>query len=317
MKISQKMLGCTLAGGMFFMSSPAFAEETKNVIDIGQNAKVYTSYSTIYNEDASVKTSIRASFIDDAKSNKQIAIIDTDGSHINADKKIINTDFTGTQPGKMTANLEWASSYQIGMELQDTEAQFYKVLPTNTIDTKSVTSTVGYTLGGGIKLSDKPDGSISSNVNWTTSVKYDQSDYKTFLKSDSDKQIKWNISFASTMNQGYGPYTRDSYDVTYGNQLFMKSRNGSVWAKDNFLSSEEMPGLASYGFSPGVIAVVTADKNITAPSKLRVKFGRTKDSYNLKWNGVAWVGNQEKDINPLYAGTLYEIDWSNHQLIAK
>ncbi|OUB34706.1 hypothetical protein BK708_05395 [Bacillus thuringiensis serovar yunnanensis] len=123
------MLGYTLASSMIFMSSPVFAEETNNVVDIGQNAKVYMSFSNIYNEDASVKTSIRASLIDDAKSNKQIAIIDTDGSHINADKKIINTDFTGAQPGEMTPNLEWASSYQIGMELQDTEAQFYKVLP--------------------------------------------------------------------------------------------------------------------------------------------------------------------------------------------
>ncbi|MHA2890517.1 hypothetical protein [Bacillus cereus] len=50
------------------------------------------------------------------------------------------------------------------------------------------------------------------------------------------------------------------------------------------------------------------DKYVTAPSKLKVTFGRTKDSYNLKWNGVAWVGSQEKDINPLYAGTFYEID---------
>ncbi|EOO57811.1 beta-channel forming cytolysin [Bacillus cereus VD196] len=294
-----------------------FAQEQKNVVDIGRDTKVYTSFSTIYNEGAKVKTSIQVSFIEDPNSDKRIAIINTAGSNIAADKKIIDKSFSIGKPGETIAGLEWPSSYHIEMELKDEQAQFYKVVPANTVDTKSVMSTVGYAIGGGIKMSEKPDANISGAVNWLTSVKYDQSDYKTFLTYDSDKKVNWNISFVSAMNQGYGPYDRDSNNLTYGNQLFMKSRNGSVWAKNNFIANEEMPGLASYGFSPGVIAVVITDKDVTKPSKLNIRYGRTKDLYSLKWGDIAWVGGLEKNINSTWGGTYYEIDWSNHQIIEK
>lgn len=37
------------------------------------------------------------------------------------------------------------------------------------------------------------------------------------------------------VNQNWGPYDRDSWNPVYGNQLFMKTRNGSMKAADNFL----------------------------------------------------------------------------------
>lgn len=317
MKYKRNLLASTLLAVSIFALSKqtTFAQENQNIIDIGQGAKVVQDFSTIYNEDAKIKTSIQASFINDPNSNKKIAIISTAGSNIAADKKIINTSFAGGEPGEYTANLEWPSSYQIKMELNDDHSKFFKAAPANTVDTKTVTSSVGYTIGGGIKVSDKPDGSISGSVAFSTSAQYSQADYKTFLTSDSDKKIDWKISFVSAMNQGYGPYDRDSNNPTYGNQLFMKTRNGSVWAKDNFISNEQMPGLSSYGFSPGVIAVVITDKNETRPSPIKITLGRIKDSYNLKWNGVSWAGNMVKNVNLTYGSVSYKIDWENNRLI--
>ncbi|OUB07095.1 beta-channel forming cytolysin [Bacillus thuringiensis serovar yunnanensis] len=317
--ITKLFLGTTLAFSSLLSSEHvSFAQEQQNVVDIGKNAKVYNSFSTIYNVSSQMKTSIQVSFIEDPNSNKKIAIISTAGSNIAADKRIVDVDTPfPSEPGENVAGLEWPSSYHIEMELKDNQSQFYKVAPANTVDTKSVTSSVGYTIGSGIKMGDKPDGGISGNVNWSTSVTYNQSDYKTFLAYDSDKKVNWTISFVSAMNQGYGPYDRDSYNPTYGNQLFMKSRNGSVWAKDNFISNEEMPGLASYGFSPAVIAVITTDKDTMTPSKLQIRYGRIKDRYDLKWGGVAWAGDLQKNFNNLWGGTYYEIDWGNHRLIDK
>ncbi|HDR4441078.1 hypothetical protein BK720_06610 [Bacillus thuringiensis serovar brasilensis] len=56
----------------------------------------------------------------------------------------------------------------------------------------------------------------------------------------------------------------------------MKSRNAVYWAKDNFISSDEMPALAAYGFSPDMIAVVVADKSEKS-SNLKVTYTRTSD----------------------------------------
>ncbi|HHQ2480909.1 TPA: beta-channel forming cytolysin [Bacillus cereus] len=291
------------------------AQEQTDVIDIGQGVHVYTSFSTFYNKDVKVKTSIKASIIDDKKSNVKMAIISTDGSNLDATKEIQSTIFPGSASGETTAKLKWPSSYGIEMQLFDQNAQFYKVAPSNTVDTKSVTSSVGYTIGGGIKISDKPDASALGSVNFLTSVKYDQSDYKTFLTSDTDKKVSWNVSFISAINQGYGPYDRDSSDLTYGNQLFMKSRAASIWAKENFLSDEQMPGLASYGFSPGVIAVIMVDKNVKTPSKLKIQFGRSIDSYNLRRNGLLWVGHLQKNIGYNFSAVNYKIDWENNKLI--
>ncbi|QWI73027.1 beta-channel forming cytolysin (plasmid) [Bacillus mycoides] len=318
--IMKMIMGTVLSCSMFsFGGNAIFAQEQKRkFVDIGQNAQVINSFSTLYNPQSKMKASLQISFINDPNSDKQIAIINTDGSNIDADNQIIHKQWPGAQSGEASAILEWASSYQIEMELKGEGAQFYKVAPTNTIDAKSVTSSVGYTVGGNIKMSDKPDGGITGGTNWSMSVTYNQPDYKTFLTSDSDKKVNWNVSFVSAMNQGYGPYDRDSNNPTFGNQLFMKSRNQSVWAKDNFLSKNQMPALASFGFSPGMIAVIIADKTITTPSDFKVTYGRTSDLYFMNWTGIGnWAGILKKDDSKMFTYMNYAIDWKNHQLIVK
>ena len=42
------------------------------------------------------------------------------------------------------------------------------------------------------------------------------------------------------VNQNWGPYDRDSWNPVYGNQLFMKTRNGSMKAADNFLDPKQV-----------------------------------------------------------------------------
>ncbi|MCC2544718.1 beta-channel forming cytolysin [Bacillus thuringiensis] len=300
----------------------------ESIVDIGengQNAKVYNNFSTLFDEQAKIKTSLLVSIIDDPYSNKQIAVIKTDGSNISANKSVEGlTDEYGHEAGYMSAVLKWASSYNIGMELTNENSQFYKVSPINTIDTKTITSSIGYNIGGEIKVSDKADGGGSVGMNWSTSTSYDQPDYKTVLETDTANKVQWRIPFISTMNQGYGPYNRESDDSIYRNQLFMKSRNAATWAKDNFISSDEMPALASYGFSPGMIAVVIADKSEDI-STFKITYTRNSDDYRMDWtsffNGVHgsgagwWVGGNIKDVSKGISVHNYSVDWKNHRLI--
>lgn len=311
----------------FLVYSPVSSADTKtnDVIDIGENdkkAKVYNNFSTIFDEQSKMKTSLLVSMIEDPYSNKQIAVIKTDGSNINANKFVKGlSDNNGNTAGYMSALLKWASSYNIEMELPNKNSQFYKVSPINTVDKKTITSSVGYNIGGDIKVSE---GSGSGSMNWSTSTSYDQPDYKTVLDTDTDNKVQWKVPFVSSMNNGYGPYTRNSDDSIYRNQLFMKSRNASYWAKDNFISSDEMPALAAYGFSPGMIAVVVADKS-EKKSDLKVTYKRTSDDYRMDWTSALsgvhgsgpgwWVGGNIKDVNTDTSSHTYVLDWENHKII--
>lgn len=285
--------------------------------DIGKDAKVFNVFSTLDDSQNKMKKSLKVSFIDDPNANKKIALISTDGSNIDADKQIPPGN------GYMGSILQWSSEYHMGMELSGGSSSFHKVSPINTIDTKTVSSTVGYTVGGTIKIGSSADSSISSGANWSTTTSYNQPDYKTILTKDTSKQVQWEVPFVSAMNQGYGPYTRDSNDSIYGNQLFMKSRNANVWAKDNFLSSNEMPTLAAYNFSPGVLAVITADKS-EKTSNLTVTFKRVSDNYYMDWiaflggyhaSGAGWWKGKNEKGKEKTSSSKYVLDWENHNLI--
>ncbi|MGH1287813.1 beta-channel forming cytolysin [Bacillus toyonensis] len=312
----------------FALFSPTSLADTKTVnpVDIGQGAKVHQNLSTKQDASNNMKTSLEVSIINDPNNNKQIAVIKTDGSFINADKEITGQPYAGHEDGYMAADLKWASSYGIKMELPNQTAKFHKALPINTVDKKTITSTVGYNIGGDIQMTD---GKASGGTTWSTSASYEQPDYKTILENDTADTVQWKVPFVSAMNQGYGPYTRDSSDLTWGNQLFMKKRTGSWATKDNFISSDEMPTLASYGFSPGMIAVVVADKS-EKTSKLKVTYTKNSDDYKLGWintintkpwplpSGIIdehWIGSNTKDVSSSTSVNDYTIDWEHHRLI--
>ncbi|HDR4441079.1 hypothetical protein BK720_06605 [Bacillus thuringiensis serovar brasilensis] len=112
----------------------------------------------------------------------------------------------------MSAFLKWASSYNVEMELSNANSQFYKVSLINTVDKKTITSSVGYNIGGESKIGAKVGGGTSGGMNWSTSASYDQHDYKTVLETDTSHNVQWKVPFVSSMNQGFGLYTRVSDD---------------------------------------------------------------------------------------------------------
>ncbi|PYE88089.1 beta-channel forming cytolysin [Bacillus sp. 196mf] len=328
---NSKILVSTLSISTFLALSGhnIYAEnQSLNTFDLGKSAKVYNSLSTILDPTSQIKTSLHVSFIEDPHSDKNIAILSTEGSNIPAGKKIISKEGDdGSEAGYKSAILQWASLYNISFEITEGKAKFYKVAPVNAIDSKNVTSTVGYKIGGSVKISDNPEGSISGDATWTTSTSYSQNDYKTLLDTDTDKKVQWRVPFVSAMNQGYGPYTQDSYHIYNGNQLFMKSRNGSVYAQNNFISSDEMPPLASYGFSPGMIAIISAEKDDDI-SEMKIKYDRVSDNYWMDWYGGygnrhgwgvigCWMGTNFKEQHQVNSTHQYKVDWKNHKLQEK
>lgn len=96
------------------------------------------------------------------------------------------------------------------------------------------------------------------------------------------------------MNNGWGPYGRDSYDPTYGNELFLGGRQSSSNAGQNFLPTHQMPLLARGNFNPEFISVLSHKQNDTKKSKIKVTYQREMDRYTNQWNRLHWIGNNYK-----------------------
>ncbi|HDR4949140.1 TPA: beta-channel forming cytolysin [Bacillus cereus] len=296
--------------GIFTQNIVSYADTSK-VEPIGSGASIYHNFDTTYDQNKSIKTSLKVSFINDPNSNKKQAVISTEGSYVAAQTKI-------EEISNRYSILTWPAAYTTTLELSlNDTASLYTVAPTNVIDSKTVTSAVGYTIGGNIKTvagKNKAEAEAGLNVGttWINTVAYQQSDYKTILEEFTNKEATWSVNFVSLMNQGYGPYHRESSEFVYGNQLFMKSRTSNN-AKDNFISADQMPALVGYGFSPGILAVITADKNEKL-SYFTIKYGRDIDAYHITWRDAHWYGTNMSDSSENSRQT-YGLDWENNKLI--
>ncbi len=70
------------------------------------------------------------------------------------------------------------------------------------------------------------------------------------------------------MNNGWGPYGRDSYHSTYGNEMFLGSRQSNLNAGQNFLEYHKMPVLSRGNFNPEFIGVLSRKQNAAKNQKL-------------------------------------------------
>ncbi|PGA48663.1 leukocidin family pore-forming toxin, partial [Bacillus pseudomycoides] len=115
---------------------------------------------------------------------------------------------------------------------------------------------------------------------------------------------------------GNGFYDRDSSSFN-GNQLFMVTTSGLRSAKDNLVPQDKLPSLTAYGFQPGTIAIITADKDEES-TDLAVKHSRERDVYQM-FKPVGWKGYNEKNINidPNQNTSVdqYKIDWKNNKIV--
>ncbi|MHA4327928.1 beta-channel forming cytolysin [Bacillus cereus] len=315
MTLGVSTLGSTTSAFAAEHTTGASGQATPKSEAIGKGATVYSNYSVLENSLKDIKTSLKVSIIKDPNSDKQRAIISTDGSRIAANKTLLSgwNDYY--------AAIKWASSYDVQMELPNSkqEAEFHEVSPIDEIREKKVSNSVGYKIGGEIQADLA--GKVGGEVNWSTSVEYNQADYITRLKKSNAHTVQWNVPFMNAMNGTYGPYDRDSNDSVYGNQLFMKSRLNNN-AVDNFIPTEQMPALSAEGFSPGVIAVVEVPKNSEELTDLTVTYARHSDKYSLRWLNVNsffsnWVGSNTKNVSSTDSSHRYTIDWKNHKLIEK
>ncbi|MGZ0075600.1 beta-channel forming cytolysin [Staphylococcus aureus] len=231
------------------------------------------------------------SFIDDKNHNKKLLVIRTKGT-------IAGQYRVYSEEGANKSGLAWPSAFKVQLQLPDNEvAQISDYYPRNSIDTKEYMSTLTYGFNGNVTGDDtgKIGGLIGANVSIGHTLKYVQPDFKTILESPTDKKVGWKVIFNNMVNQNWGPYDRDSGNLVYGNQLFMKTRNGSMKQQRTSLILTKQVLYYLQGFHHTFATVITMDKSIQTTNKYRCTYVRVRDDYQLHWTSTNWKGTNTKD----------------------
>lgn len=136
--------------------------------------------------------------------------------------------------------------------------------PKNQDESREVKYTYGYKTGGDFSINRGGlTGNITKESNYSESISYQQPSYRTLLdQSTSNKGVGWKVEAHSINNMGHDhtrQLTNDS-DDRVKSEIFSLTRNGNLWAKDNFTPKDKMPVTVSEGFNPEFLAVMSHDK---------------------------------------------------------
>ncbi|UHA74982.1 leukocidin family pore-forming toxin [Paenibacillus sp. 481] len=308
-KVTQLLLATVMSISILFPTSAVHATSAPAVVDIGKNAKTFTSYDVTDNRnpDNSVTLSTKVTVIDDPNADKKIAIINTSGSYMKANP-IVNHEYIG--PMNLRSTMKYPSEYHVGLKIEDPHAKFYSVTPTNENEVSRVTKTVSYGIGGSINVSEQPSFGIEARADWSDSISYDQPSYKTDLIKQDTKEVRWNVNYT-----GYQGYDRNSYHGLYGNQMFMWGRAYFGFANQNLIGIDSLSQLTKNGFSPSTISVVIVDKDYKGVTPVYLETEKKYDLYTLyqgTFGDIQWVGQNDKNVSSTSYGRYIEIDWNKN-----
>lgn len=287
---------CLFLSGNITHVKAAKLHET--ITSAGKNAEVYTSSDA--SDTSNVKTTVSASFIKDTNDSNLTALVSVKGfipSKLNKYGYYYN------------GFMDWTSQYDMVIESSDKNkaVKILESIPHNQIEKIDVTETIGYSIGGNISVS-KGSGSSGGNSSYSVqrSIKYQQPDFKTIQTADGITKSSWSLVF----NKTKAGYDRDSYNILYGNELFMKSRYSNTGI-NNLVDNKDLSSLISGGFTPDIVTALKAPKDIEK-SIFTVTYKTYQDLYSVKWTGTEWWGSNIKARTPNSITHTYELDWENN-----
>lgn len=195
----------------------------------------------------------------------------------------------------------------------DNKVKISDSTPVNSIRNKEVSESITYGIGGGVKVEGKtPGANVDSNAAFTKTISYQQPDYETVKTTGTTNTASWKTTFTETRNG----YTRTSWNITYGNEMFMVGRY-AYNVKQNFTPDYQLSHLITGGFSPSYGLVLKAPKD-TKKSFVKVYMSRKSETYSETWSGFNWHGRNYSDqSNPDWSSDVsltFEIDWQKHTI---
>ncbi|HDZ8659505.1 TPA: bi-component leukocidin LukPQ subunit Q [Staphylococcus aureus] len=268
---------------------------------------LYKTTATSDNDKLNMSQILTFNFVKDKSYDKDTLVLKASGN--------INSGYTKpTSDNSISSQFYWGAKYNVFISSEGNDSvNVVDYAPKNQNEEFQVQQTLGYSYGGDINISNGLSGKLNGSESFSETISYKQESYRTTIDRKTDyKTIGWGVEAHKIMNNGWGPYGRDSYDSIYGNELFLGSRQSSSNANQNFLSTHQMPILACGNFNPEFIGVFSHKQNKNKKSKIKVTYQREMDEYVNYWNGIHWIGFNHKAQNIATHTSIYEIDWEKN-----
>ncbi|MEW4862370.1 leukocidin/hemolysin toxin family protein [Staphylococcus aureus] len=315
---------CTLALSTTFMLLPetSFAKIESEIKQVSEknldgDTKMYTRTATTSDSQKNITQSLQFNFLTEPNYNKETVFIKAKGT-IGSGLKILEPN------GYWNSTLRWPGSYSVSIQNVDNNknTEVVDFAPKNQDESREVKYTYGYKTGGDFTIqSGGLSGNITKESNYSENISYQQPSYRTLLdQTTTNKGVGWKVEAHLINNMGHDhtrQLTNDSDNRTK-NEIFSFTRNGNLWAKDNFTPKNKMPVTVSEGFNPEFLAVMSHDKNDKGKSRFIVHYKRSMDDYKINWNKHGfwgyWSGENHVDQKEEKLSALYEVDWNTHDV---
>ncbi|HDJ7805939.1 TPA: leukocidin/hemolysin toxin family protein [Staphylococcus aureus] len=315
---------CTLALSTTFMLLPetSFAKIESEIKQVSEknldgDTKMYTRTATTSDSQKNITQSLQFNFLTEPNYNKETVFIKVKGT-IGSGLKILEPN------GYWNSTLRWPGSYSVSIQNVDNNknTEVVDFAPKNQDESREVKYTYGYKTGGDFTIqSGGLSGNITKESNYSENISYQQPSYRTLLdQTTTNKGVGWKVEAHLINNMGHDhtrQLTNDSDNRTK-NEIFSFTRNGNLWAKDNFTPKNKMPVTVSEGFNPEFLAVMSHDKNDKGKSRFIVHYKRSMDDYKINWNKHGfwgyWSGENHVDQKEEKLSALYEVDWNTHDV---
>ncbi|HHW5615794.1 TPA: bi-component leukocidin LukGH subunit G [Staphylococcus aureus] len=315
---------CTLALSTTFTVLPATSyakinSEIKAVSEknLDGDTKMYTRTATTSDSQKNITQSLQFNFLTEPNYDKETVFIKAKGT-IGSGLRILDPN------GYWNSTLRWPGSYSVSIQNVDdnNNTNVTDFAPKNQDESREVKYTYGYKTGGDFSINRGGlTGNITKESNYSETISYQQPSYRTLLdQSTSHKGVGWKVEAHLINNMGHDhtrQLTNDSDNRTKS-EIFSLTRNGNLWAKDNFTPKNKMPVTVSEGFNPEFLAVMSHDKKDEGKSKFVVHYKRSMDEFKIDWNRHGfwgyWSGEKHVDKKEEKLSALYEVDWKTHNV---
>ncbi|HEA4308854.1 TPA: bi-component leukocidin LukGH subunit G [Staphylococcus aureus] len=315
---------CTLALSTTFTVLPAtsFAKINSEIKQVSEknldgDTKMYTRTATTSDSQKNITQSLQFNFLTEPNYDKETVFIKAKGT-IGSGLRILDPN------GYWNSTLRWPGSYSVSIQNVDdnNNTNVTDFAPKNQDESREVKYTYGYKTGGDFSINRGGlTGNITKESNYSETISYQQPSYRTLLdQSTSHKGVGWKVEAHLINNMGHDhtrQLTNDSDNRTKS-EIFSLTRNGNLWAKDNFTPKDKMPVTVSEGFNPEFLAVMSHDKKDKGKSQFVVHYKRSMDEFKIDWNRHGfwgyWPGENHVDKKEEKLSALYEVDWKTHNV---
>ncbi|WP_423687721.1 bi-component leukocidin LukGH subunit G [Staphylococcus aureus] len=315
---------CTLALSTTFTVLPAtsYAKNNSEIKAVSEknldgDTKMYTRTATTSDSQKNITQSLQFNFLTEPNYDKETVFIKAKGT-IGSGLRILDPN------GYWNSTLRWPGSYSVSIQNVDdnNNTNVTDFAPKNQDESREVKYTYGYKTGGDFSINRGGlTGNITKESNYSETISYQQPSYRTLLdQSTSHKGVGWKVEAHLINNMGHDhtrQLTNDSDNRTKS-EIFSLTRNGNLWAKDNFTPKNKMPVTVSEGFNPEFLAVMSHDKKDEGKSKFVVHYKRSMDEFKIDWNRHGfwgyWSGENHVDKKEEKLSALYEVDWKTHNV---